>query len=175
MVTANLLSDVKRTVGHEFSFKSGETFYWSPENNTIYYDKARLTEEIGGWSLLHELAHATLKHKNYNSDYDLLMMEVAAWDKAQGIAQQFGLTIDQDHVDECVDTTAIGYTSAAPAPPAAPSVYRPALQSIAAITAILHGTSRPRASAALIACARMSPNKNRPAKTRGRLLSKLIC
>jgi hypothetical protein len=104
MGTANLLTDVKRTVGREFSFKSGETFYWSPENNTIYYDKARLTEEIGGWSLLHELAHATLKHKNYNSDYDLLMMEVAAWRTAQGLAEQFGLEINQDHVDECLDT-----------------------------------------------------------------------
>ncbi|HSX44508.1 MAG TPA: hypothetical protein VLF39_00135 [Candidatus Saccharimonadales bacterium] len=85
-------------------FIVGDNFLWSPANRTITYNKQSSGDKLATWSLLHETGHATLGHQNYESDIDLLLMEVAAWEKAKELAQNLNLKIDEDHIQDCLDT-----------------------------------------------------------------------
>ena len=84
-------------------FTAGNTFYWSPETNEVFY-KTSTTDSNHIWSLLHETGHGLLGHAHYKTDVELLKMEVAAWDKAKGLAQHFGVAIDEEHIQDCLDT-----------------------------------------------------------------------
>ncbi len=88
----------------KISWQNSDEFCWSPKNQTVHYIKAELSCEVGIWSLLHEAGHAQAKHKNYNSDIDLLMIEVEAWESARLLAAQLKITIDPDHIEDCLDT-----------------------------------------------------------------------
>ena len=88
----------------ELKFKPGNQFCWSPETNEIIYKKNPVYDENDSWSLLHESGHALLKHKNYHSDFELLKLEVEAWSKAKEIAKKFSIVIDNDHIEDCLDT-----------------------------------------------------------------------
>jgi hypothetical protein len=84
-------------------FVAGEAFYWSPKDNTINY-KLDLENETSVWALLHEVAHCLLQHTTYNSDFELMQLEVAAWHKAEKLAKHYGVTIDPEHIQDCLDT-----------------------------------------------------------------------
>jgi len=84
-------------------FVQGNSFYWSPETAEIYYN-SKYDHEKSLWSLLHETGHALLKHKNYKSDYELLSLELAAWEKAKSLATDIKIEISQDHIEDCMDT-----------------------------------------------------------------------
>jgi hypothetical protein len=84
----------------QFSFVSGQAFRWSPSEQTIYYPQ---NDQVS-WSLLHELGHALLSHQTYASDLELLKIELSAWDKAKQIGADYGVIIDQDHIEDCLDT-----------------------------------------------------------------------
>ena len=86
-------------------FIGGDTFSWSPNTNQITYN-TKLTKkgQLKTWSLLHEVGHALLDHQDYDSDFELLLLEAAAWDKAVVLATNYGITIDPDHVQDCLDT-----------------------------------------------------------------------
>ena len=90
----------------ELRFVAGQQFCWSPETNEIFYVEELRTknEERYHWSLLHETGHALLGHKGYQADYELLRLEVAAWEKARAMAPAYGVTIDDDHIQDCLDT-----------------------------------------------------------------------
>lgn len=92
-----------RTDFAELEFRPSKTFYWSPKEQVIHY-RENAVDDASNWSLLHELSHALLKHKNYTTDFELLQMEVAAWAKAEEIAKHYQQTIDPDHVQDCIDT-----------------------------------------------------------------------
>jgi ribosomal protein L37AE/L43A len=81
----------------------GNEFYWSPRKKAIIYrqTKNKIRDQ---WTMLHELSHAILNHKSYNSDLDLLNMEVLAWDKAKEISTRYDINIDDDHIQNCLDT-----------------------------------------------------------------------
>lgn len=98
----NLLSNIQ-TDYPKLNFTEGETFSWSPLNQTITY-KQTGKGKIADWSLLHEVAHAQLGHKRYQTDFELLMMEVAAWARAKELAEDYGLIINEDHIQDCIDT-----------------------------------------------------------------------
>lgn len=84
-------------------FRRSDRFYWSPATNEVYYDiSANLPD--GLWSLLHETGHALLGHCSYKADYELIRLEVAAWEEAKNIATGLGMTIDDDHIQDCIDT-----------------------------------------------------------------------
>jgi hypothetical protein len=90
----------------EFSnlrFVSGKQFYWSPESNEVFYNSAARGQQAR-WSLLHETGHALLGHTSYKADYELVRLEVAAWDQAKQLAKQFQLTINENHIQDCLDT-----------------------------------------------------------------------
>lgn len=85
------------------NFVKGETYSWNPETNTITYSK-NVTTEPAHHSLLHELAHYLLEHKNYKHDVGLLKMERDAWALAKKMLLDFGLSINLDHIEDCLDT-----------------------------------------------------------------------
>jgi len=95
----NILSGSYRNI----RFKSGDKFYWSPETHEVYYDAAA-AQPNGVWSLLHETGHALLNHTSYNADYELIKLEVAAWEKAKALAKDLAIDIDENHIQDCIDT-----------------------------------------------------------------------
>jgi hypothetical protein len=98
-----ILEDVKPLLDN-VTLLSGDTFLWSPKDRTVVYDPVKLSTDIGQWSLLHEIAHATLQHQTYESDFELLQLEVAAWKEAKQLAATFHRDIDDKYVEDCLDT-----------------------------------------------------------------------
>jgi hypothetical protein len=88
----------------KISFKADSYFCWSPKTNEVVYDKKNLNKKEAVWSLLHEVGHAKLGHTNYQSDIELIKMEAAAWEKAKKIAIKYQIVIDEDHIQDCIDT-----------------------------------------------------------------------
>lgn len=85
-------------------FLPGESFYWSPETCEVFYDQNRADDKTGSWSLLHETSHALLGHSTYEADIELLHLEVAAWAHANKMASKYGISIDDDYIQDCLDT-----------------------------------------------------------------------
>jgi hypothetical protein len=85
------------------SFVAGKQFCWSPETQEIFY-KSGAGGEHASWSLLHETGHALLGHTSYHADFELVLLEVAAWGKARELATDLGVSIDEDHIQDCLDT-----------------------------------------------------------------------
>jgi hypothetical protein len=84
-------------------YKEGTTFYWSPKTNQVFYSK-KSDEPTSIWSLLHETSHALLGHTTYKTDFELLRLEVAAWEKAKQLSGELGIVIDESHIQDCLDT-----------------------------------------------------------------------
>jgi hypothetical protein len=87
----------------ELCYKAGSQFCWSPETGEIFYNTSAKGARAA-WSLLHETGHALLGHTSYKADFELLRLEVAAWDKARELAADIGVTIDENHIEDCLDT-----------------------------------------------------------------------
>lgn len=86
----------------QFNFVAGERPSWSPARQQITYSTK---DETSIWSTFHELGHALLGHTFYESDLHLLQKETAAWATAVQIAREnFGVTINNDHIQDCLDT-----------------------------------------------------------------------
>lgn len=87
----------------QLTFTAGSEFCWSPETDEVVY-RANARGQTATWSLLHETGHALLEHKNYSADFHLLQLEISAWERARELARQFDTTIDEDHIQDCLDT-----------------------------------------------------------------------
>jgi len=87
----------------DLHFVASTKFYWSPKEQTVYYDTSK-DDDQGKWALIHELSHGLLGHKDYRTDFELLQLEVAAWHKAEDVAKLFAVNINQDHIQDCLDT-----------------------------------------------------------------------
>jgi hypothetical protein len=83
-------------------FTVGETLCWSPKLNQIFYAADENEHSVAG--LLHEVGHALLGHHTFKSDVELLQKEVEAWQTAQQLASSYGVNIDENHVQDCLDT-----------------------------------------------------------------------
>ncbi len=86
----------------ELIFSPAKEFYWSPQDKTVYY--AVSTQLSDSWTLLHEASHGLLNHQTYTSDFELLRLEIAAWEKAKQLAKKYRIAIDTDHIEDCLDT-----------------------------------------------------------------------
>jgi hypothetical protein len=86
------------------TYRPGEAFRWSPKEQEITYRDTAHPTELDEWALLHEAGHALLSHKTYNSDLELLLLEVAAWEKAVETGASLGIVIDDEHIQDCLDT-----------------------------------------------------------------------
>ena len=83
--------------------EEGDVFYWSPSDRTVFFNQNNHTQE-GLWALLHETGHAILDHTQYYSDIELVQMELEAWEKAKTLAEERSIIIDEDHVQDCLDS-----------------------------------------------------------------------
>jgi len=86
------------------NFIAAESFYWCPETTEVFYDQTRADEVSSSWSLLHETSHALLEHESYKADVELLHLEVAAWSHALSIAATYKIQIEDEYVQDCLDT-----------------------------------------------------------------------
>lgn len=84
-------------------FTAGKQFYWSPATGEIFYN-AEANGRKALWSLLHETGHALLGHNSYKADFELIRLEVEAWEKAKQLADRLSIEIDDDHIQDCLDT-----------------------------------------------------------------------
>ncbi|MGI9027264.1 MAG: hypothetical protein ACR2FM_00235 [Candidatus Saccharimonadales bacterium] len=100
----NSFAQLLKQIQNDFTdviFTSSDSFYWSGESRTIYYDVAG---QDPAWSLLHELGHMVRAHNTYNSDTRLVQMEMEAWETAKQLAPRYGLTISDTHIQDCIDS-----------------------------------------------------------------------
>ncbi len=84
--------------------KPGKVFLWSPKQHVVSYIPDQLTSDKGSWSLLHEVSHAILGHRDYRNDFELLQLEVAAWEEALAVGERLSIKIDQNFIEDCLDT-----------------------------------------------------------------------
>ncbi len=83
------------------TFTKGDTFRWSPSEQTVFF---QLDHPHAEALLLHEAAHGILGHTRYESDVSLLSMEAAAWEKALQLANLYAVTIAHDTAEDHMDT-----------------------------------------------------------------------
>lgn len=84
------------------TFVESTTFAWSPSDEAISYNPS---DPNLSPLLLHELAHATLKHSDYQRDIELIAMERAAWDYAIGeLGPTYSVVIQEDFADDALTT-----------------------------------------------------------------------
>ncbi|MDQ5886136.1 MAG: hypothetical protein QG628_533 [Patescibacteria group bacterium] len=98
----NLLSRLQNDYP-DLTFVQGDSFYWSPQKNKIHYRFIDDTPE-STWPLLHEVGHAQLGHRRYSTDFELLSLEIEAWEHAKKLAIKYDQNIDEDHIQDCLDT-----------------------------------------------------------------------
>lgn len=79
------------------TFRPANCAHWSANEQTIYYNDDDL-------QTLHELGHALLNHRSYSQDITLLQMERAAWEKAQQLAPRYSLVIDDNTIEDALDS-----------------------------------------------------------------------
>lgn len=96
-----LINELKQTFP-DLQFCETDRFYWSPADKHICYKLS--TSRTYKWKLLHEVGHALLEHQTYRSDFELLRLEVEAWDKARQLAKKFKIKITEDYIQDCLDT-----------------------------------------------------------------------
>jgi hypothetical protein len=92
-----------QTTFPELQFVASNRFCWSPESQEIFYDEFQHGKKAT-WSLLHETGHGLLGHKTYLADFELVRLEMQAWNKACELAKDLAITIDEDHIQDCLDT-----------------------------------------------------------------------
>ncbi len=102
MTLQELVTILQRENPH-LHLAASDTFFWSPADKTVHYDSSSKGKEAL-WSLLHETGHALLGHTHYYSDVELVQMEVSAWEKAKDIGQAHKITINEDHIQDCLDS-----------------------------------------------------------------------
>lgn len=103
MTQIDLLKQLQEYCGDNLTFRPGKSYYWSPKDRVVFYQQ-KDPSVIGLWTLLHEACHGLLGHKSYQSDFELVLLEVEAWERAERLATDFGLKIDQEHVQDCLDS-----------------------------------------------------------------------
>lgn len=105
-------------------FLETEHFSWSPRTQTVSYTTH---QSDARQQVLHEVAHGILDHRAFHHDVELLAMETEAWNRAESLAKQYDVDLDQAMVQDYLDTyrdwlhtrstcpacTATGYQTAA--------------------------------------------------------------
>lgn len=88
----------------DLKFIESAHFSWHAGKKHVSYRRVGKNTERNMWALLHELGHALLDHADYRYDIELLQMEVAAWEKARELAEHYRLQIDEDYIQDCLDS-----------------------------------------------------------------------
>jgi len=90
-----------KTTHSDISFVESEQFSWSPTAQTVFYNPEQAHAPV---LLLHELSHALLGHNEYRRDIELIAMETAAWESAVEQATTFNVRVNDDVIQDHLDT-----------------------------------------------------------------------
>ena len=85
-------------------FVASNRFSWHAGKQLISYSETALHNTRGEWALLHELGHALLGHTDYTNDMELLRIEIAAWDKARELSNNYRLRINEEYIQDSLDS-----------------------------------------------------------------------
>jgi hypothetical protein len=89
----------------DVQFVESSRYSWHAGQRHVSYSRQSSGNTMHDmFSLLHELGHAILEHQDYIHDIELLQMEVTAWEQANTLASRYGLELDDDYVQDCLDT-----------------------------------------------------------------------
>jgi hypothetical protein len=102
MPSTKTLANRLRVAFSQYTFATGDTCRWTPATRTIFYVPTTQPKHL--WDLLHEIAHAELGHITYGLDVTLVHCEAQAWALAAQLAPQFGFAIDDDYLQDSLDT-----------------------------------------------------------------------
>ncbi len=102
MKLANTVKELTNSYPN-ISFMSGDTFYYSPAQKTVYYSSDESGKDAV-WALLHETGHALREHENYYSDVQLLLFEADAWEEACIVGAKLKIEIDEDYIQDNLDS-----------------------------------------------------------------------
>ena len=83
-----------------FRFVEGRKFAFRPPRTIV------MGPDETNWRmlLLHEVGHAICGHKTFNMDVKRIKMEVEAWEKAREIAKDYEASLNEDFIEEELDT-----------------------------------------------------------------------
>lgn len=90
-----------RTDFPELHFAASTYYYWSSDENTVYYDESSPGNTP---LLLHEASHGILSHSTYTRDIDLIKLEREAWTKAEELGRRYGVPIDAETREDALDS-----------------------------------------------------------------------
>lgn len=98
----------------ELRFCKGRKFMYRPSRTIVIPQELWKVGDLTGVNetehkiysaqLLHELGHAMLGHRDYQTDIERLKMECAAWEKAKELGVKYGIEIDQDLIETELDS-----------------------------------------------------------------------
>ena len=91
-----------RIANPTINFEPAAVASWSPVQQRVNYVASSDPPHI--WALLHELGHALKKHTMYQNDLMLISKEAEAWECAQKLSKNYGIAIDPEHIQDCMDT-----------------------------------------------------------------------
>lgn len=102
MPSISLLLKALRRDFPRLTFIEGETFSWSPTKQTIRF---ALKEPHSAERLLHEVAHAELRHQSYKKDIDLIALERDAWQLVRArLAKKYCIEVGTEAVEAHMDS-----------------------------------------------------------------------
>lgn len=86
-----------------YQFCESNNFSWQSGSETLNYVATQ--DPAGPAFLLHELAHAELRHTDYHRDIELLRQESAAWEHAKtNLGPFYKVPISAVIIDDCLET-----------------------------------------------------------------------
>ncbi len=97
MAELELLNRIKSDY-KEFIFREGRKYAFRPPKTII------IGPEDDPLSLLHELGHALLKHRSFDTDAKRLRMEREAWEKARELAAFYNVPFDEELMENELDS-----------------------------------------------------------------------
>ncbi len=96
---STLLDKLKRDFP-ELVFRKGEKFMFKPPK-TVFFDSNEGNFEM---LILHEVGHAVLSHSDFKTNLERVKMENEAWGKAKELADRYGVTMDENLIQDELDT-----------------------------------------------------------------------
>ena len=84
----------------DFKFVTGKKFAFRPPKTIVIGPKEPHSDLL----LLHELGHAISGHRDFKIDVGRLKMEVEDWEKAQELADKYGVKFDMEVMEGELDT-----------------------------------------------------------------------
>lgn len=94
------LVDKLRADFPDLVFKTGKRFAFRYPRTIIIGPSEPFDELL----LLHEVSHAILGHRDYAQDLERVKMENAAWEKAKELAPHYNVEINEDLMQNELDT-----------------------------------------------------------------------